>query len=960
MGCYTIAISPDGTRLASGGLDGNVKIWDPKLALQYVDETTSLTSTNKRKKPNQPEKSVPKKLVAECRALCTMSRHNGAVTCVKFSPNGRFLATGSDDKIVLIWEKDEEQGNRPKQFGDTEADLEHWTVRKRLVAHDNDVQDIAWSPDGALLVTVGLDRLIIIWSGNTFERIKRYDIHQSMVKGIVFDPANKFFATASDDRSVRIFRYYRKHPLSGEHEFQMEHTVVEPFKKSPLTSYFRRMSWSPDGQHIAVPNATNGPVTSVAIINRGLWVTDISLIGHEAPCEVCSFAPRLFQNKKGSKDNFATILATGGQDLALVIWSTAASKPLLVASDIVKDSITDICWTPDGKTLFVSCLDGSITCVDFAKEELGYVVAEDINDLQLNRYGTDRESTVFAENIQQLELEEKAIAREVEEDQKVEEVLIQERKGKVRVPEITTNIVGPTPTAAAAIAKPINGTSSNKPNQLTKLTQNVTVTKDGKKRVAPLLVSSARPSSAPVSLTSTSSSSLGLSSSMRRFQMTSKLSRTSYILPRIGLQTTVQGLKSRNVPNSLHQPLDENNEDNDNDNEDMGIMEDNVGGESNNGALVSESTLRKHRNKLKRQVMEERYPSYFKLVSNIPEVLFHHPNVINATIGKTSTAADIPIDMNIASTYDTSDEDLVFSVLVNGVTSQTINIEGGDKKPVTTTIEIRNCPSWNSEDDEFLDYIHNDRIDFQDPTMVIVSNDRSDEMRQYSLYFPFKIQHSVPIVLRGVLRYYGLISFSGTLQFIRADTGTIASPSIELGANAVVIRQSGEYFTCVTSDGLIYGWKLPSQVYEPIRGSLRGVPLASIWNGETTIEGSTNNKRNGGDISYASIPNIRAFEVDPETGTPYVMFEGPGDVFCYSMDMMCWTTCIDSWYFQGAGLQDDEWIFKCKSAFIKRLLLKAHGSYKSMAKRGNKKVYEGEFPELMKIMRVRHQELIDM
>lgn len=984
--------------MASGGLDGNVKIWDPKLILQFIELEDKENVVKGRKggaalkkesKENSllfsksgmngiggssDDKSLSSKASADipCRALATMSRHNGAVTSVKFSPSGQYLASGSDDKIVLIWEKEASNSSSTlKQFGDVDADLEHWTVRKRLVAHDNDVQDIAWSPDGSLLVTVGLDRLIIIWNGNTFERIKRYDIHQSMVKGIVFDPANKFFATASDDRTVRIFRYHRKHPLRGEHEFQMEHLVIDPFKKSPLTSYFRRMSWSPDGQHIAVPNATNGPVTLVAIINRGSWGTDISLIGHEAPCEVASFSPRLFEkhltsngkkeltSKPSDNDGFTTVLATGGQDLSLAVWSTGCSKPIVVLANFVEDSITDVCWAPDGVTCYVSCLDGSILCVKFEEGELGgAVVSEKVNDLELNRYGVG-EGEVLAESKEQLDLEAVGI-------RSIEGELLPITN------DIKRNIEGVKASTPVNIEKEkkeesLERPSSPVPKPPLKIKQNVTITKDGKKRVAPMLVSSAKPSSSTI-FTSGSHKSVPVSSSSKNY---TQLSVPLYQLPKFGLQTSVHGIKSRFATGQAEAIP----EDQDNDNEDMGMIEEGGAGiDVNNVATLSETTRKRQRNKLNRLAMENRYPVPFRNVSSLPEFLFHHPEVINALLttvpkevtshgGNSNTTVAVGgngagassgsgsgSEWTISTSYTPEDENLIFSV----VKSSTQETKG------FSTIEIRNGPSWN--DNEDFESIHNDRIDFQDPTIVTISNQSSKT--KHNLYYPFKIQHAIPVFSFELLQYYALISFLGAFQLINSNTGTLVTPTIELGGNVVIVRQSGQFLLCVTNCGLIYVWKLPHKTSRlGLVGILNGVSMAGIWNCDVGLASEADSVKKNGlgiEIRPGCSSTASAYEIDPTTGSPFVMLEESNSIYQFSIDLMCWMKVIDPWYF--LGFENGEVSTHLQGTILSSLAHKLISKYKEEVRRGLSTVYVGEGKPVKSLkgeMRKRYHEICE-
>ncbi|PFH61366.1 hypothetical protein XA68_17544 [Ophiocordyceps unilateralis] len=483
---YSCHVSPDGKRLATAGGDGHVRIWSTEAILGAGDAAS---------KPRQ---------------LCHMSHHLGTIHSVRFSSNGRYLASGADDKLICVYHLD--KGPPAASFGtDEPPPVENWKTYKRLIGHENDVQDLAWSVDSSLLVSVGLDSKVVVWSGYTFEKLKAIPAHQSHVKGITFDPANKFFATASDDRTIKIFRFTAPTPTATQHDmvnnFVLETTISSPFKSSPLTTYFRRCSWSPDGNHIAAANAVNGPVSSVAIIERTRWDSEINLIGHEAPTEVCMFSPCLFHTVKpehngttnGQSSQLVTVIASAGQDKTLSIWNTNTSRPVVILQDLTGKSISDLAWTPDGQTLFASSLDGGIVAVKFDEGELGWVAQPEENIKALQKYGASRKGMGIAEDVDGLMLETHSKAGESR--------AVESRMGAL-MGDVQSDTKESTPAtngakSGAPSAKPAS-TATDEPEpdgqadersdkaaeRVKELKSRVTIGKDGKKRVAPLLVSS--------------------------------------------------------------------------------------------------------------------------------------------------------------------------------------------------------------------------------------------------------------------------------------------------------------------------------------------------------------------------------------------------------------------------------------------------------------------------------------
>ncbi|EFA79422.1 WD40 repeat-containing protein [Heterostelium album PN500] len=141
---FSIDIHPDGTRFATGGGDNKVKIWS--IAPVVVEEA-------------ELDSNVP-------RLLNSMESHYGPVNCVRWSRDGKYLASGSDDNLVMVWGLTLSGGRSSfisVGSSTSEKIVENWICVYTLRGHSADISEIAWSPDGKYLASSSFDKSIIIW-----------------------------------------------------------------------------------------------------------------------------------------------------------------------------------------------------------------------------------------------------------------------------------------------------------------------------------------------------------------------------------------------------------------------------------------------------------------------------------------------------------------------------------------------------------------------------------------------------------------------------------------------------------------------------------------------------------------------------------------------------------------------------------------------------------------------------
>jgi len=217
---YALAWAPSGTRIASGGRDGEVHVWKPILSRGYSEAATGS--------------------IVVCRTEEAKSGR-GEICCIAWAPDSRSLLAGRDTGDIVQW------------------DAVTGECLHIFQCHQDDVKSLAYAPDGTCVASGSEDGTIRIWRVGE-DPDQDVVCHQNeKVSSLAWSPDSTILVSAckEEDRSLHFWD-----PLTGE-----------PGEVVPLSVYSTKIlsidtvSWSPDGRYI-VAGCDDGTLQIVDVARR--------------------------------------------------------------------------------------------------------------------------------------------------------------------------------------------------------------------------------------------------------------------------------------------------------------------------------------------------------------------------------------------------------------------------------------------------------------------------------------------------------------------------------------------------------------------------------------------------------------------------------------------------------------------------------------------------------------------